>query len=58
MKEILNSKSALRSTQGEQARQKEGVLYFPFVGLPCAEVAWNVLQIGEGFFTDYKNEIL
>jgi hypothetical protein len=36
---FLKSKSAQRSTQGEQARQREND--FIFVGLPCVEVAWN-----------------
>ncbi len=40
---FLKSKSAQRSTQEEQARQKEND--FIFVGLPCVEVAWN----GGGF---------
>lgn len=37
--EFLKSKSAQRSTQVEQARQKG--LIFKSVGLPCVEVAWN-----------------
>lgn len=41
---FLRSKSAQRSTQVEQARQKG--LIFKSVGLPCVEVAWNVLQLG------------
>lgn len=44
-REFLKSKSAQRSTQGEQARQREND--FIFVGLPCVEVAWNVLQVGD-----------
>lgn len=38
----------IANPQVEQARQKEGVLYFPFVGLPCVEVAWNVLRLCDG----------
>lgn len=50
---FLKSKSAQRSTQEEQARQKGFI--FESVGLPCVEVAWNG---GAIFSADFENENL